>query len=238
MTLMSVSSRLLCTTKWCGVVFRGYSKATRPEGPLTNCWRQSPMPTLQQKALPTTERCWTQQEADISISEALQTTLLMWVHPSSRPRGPQSSAALLLGTVFLKPAGPNCFHQTRHRTLAISSNRKKGGRGNESSTIPYKEDGRYEKNTQNLSTPTFKRQSCPSSWGRWVVEMNLSLTVMTCDRPYVSFGWLWLSLQKLSYFQARHDTTAYFKCFYSFVSYFYAIILINPFNYLPIQFYG
>lgn len=187
---MSVSSRLLCTTEWCGVVFRGYSKATRPEGPLTNCWRQSTMLTLQQKILPTTERCWTQQEADISISEALQTTLLMWVLPSSGPRGPQSNAALLLGTVFPKPAGPNCFHQTCHRLLAISSNRKKGGGGNESSTIPYKEDGRSEKNTQNLSTPTFKRPSCPSSWGRWVVEMTLSLTGITCDRSYVSFGCL------------------------------------------------
>lgn len=129
---------LLCTTKWCGVVFRGYSKATRPEGPLTNCWRQSTMPTLQQKALPTTERCWTQQEADISINEASQTTLLMWVHPSSGPRGPQSSAALLPGTVFPKPASPNCFHQTRHRALAISSNRKKRGGGMRAPLSPTK----------------------------------------------------------------------------------------------------
>lgn len=33
-TLMSVSNRLLCTTKWCSAVFRGYSKATHPEGHL------------------------------------------------------------------------------------------------------------------------------------------------------------------------------------------------------------
>lgn len=126
-----MSSRLLCTMKRCGVVFRGFSKATRPEGPLTNFWSQSTMPTLQQKALPATKRCWIQQEADISINEALQTMLLMWVCPSSGPRGPQRKAALLSGTVFPKPAGPNCFDQTRHRTLASHQFwlKKRGGGG-------------------------------------------------------------------------------------------------------------